>query len=71
MADHRTTVRTAGELLEWLSARIADGSLSSRAKLSCPDLYGSGRDVMEVMVTQGGIPAAPEPNLFQCWGATR
>ena len=67
MAD-RATIRTAGELLEWLSARLADGSLTSRAKVNCPDLYGSGRDGMEVMVTRGGIPADPEPNLFQCWG---
>jgi hypothetical protein len=65
----RKEVQTVGELLTWLQAQIDAGALTSEAKISCPDLYGTcSRDGMVVMVTPGGIPVDPEPNLFQCWG---
>lgn len=68
MASCKTEVQTVGELLDWLQTNLADGSLRRDAPISCPDLYGSSRGGMIVMVTTGGIPSDPEPSLFQCWG---
>lgn len=69
MADHhRERIECVGELRKWLKARVRDGSLANSARISMPDLEGVGRYHCEVMVTQGGAPASPEPNIFQCWG---
>jgi hypothetical protein len=63
-----------GELRDWIDARLADGTLDPRSKLSVPDLYGSSAGLgVEIMVTHDGIACEMNdpPNLLQAWGVMR